>query len=133
MIPFSGYKGIAPLNRWFQKTRLLLPGLIVGLCVVFTPVLVAFEPVHDEQAAVIFPPGWSNRDVLLASARANLSVVRFGSLQNIGIINLDTPEAIASLRQEGALFLLSPGALGGCLVRTINPSTQNPRISENQI
>lgn len=121
------------MKTWLQKIQLLLPGLAVGLCIVFTPLLVVLDPIDEEQAAVIFPPGWSRRDVLLASARANLSVVRFGSLQNIGIIQIDAPEAIASLRQEGALFLLPPGALGGCLVRNVNQSSQNRTISEIQI
>lgn len=97
--------------------KALIPALVVSLAVIGTPMLAVFEPVRGDQAAVIFPPGWTQTDVITATSRADLSLVRFGAATNIAIVALDDDAAIAALRREGAWLLLPPGALGGCLLR----------------
>lgn len=107
-----------------STTRLnFLPPLLVGLAVVCTPLLALAEPVQGNQVAAVFPPGWTHRDVLLASASADQTLIRFGSLANIGIVEISSESDMTRLRQAGALLLLDPQALGGCLIGT-SPSQQ---------
>lgn len=99
----------------------ILPAIAVGLAAICAPLLAAFEPVREAEAAAIFPPGWSHADVLLATAEADLALVRFGAWSNIGIIELADSRSAEALRRAGALFLLPPGALGGCLLPRTSP------------
>ncbi|WP_417484600.1 hypothetical protein [Maricaulis salignorans] len=100
----------------FQNLRRYLPAVLVSLAAIGTPLLSAFEPVRGDEAAAIFPPGWSHADVVLATAEADLAFIRFGALSNIGIVRIVDDSSLAALRQAGALILLPPGALGGCLL-----------------
>lgn len=96
--------------------RRYLPAIAVSLAAIGMPLLSAFEPVRGDEAAAIFPPGWSHADVVLATAQADLAFVRFGALSNIGIVRIVDDASLTALRQAGALLLLPPGALGGCLL-----------------
>lgn len=100
-------------RRTFTAT---LPALLIALAVIGTPLLALTEPVRGNQVAAIFPPGWDEADVLLASAAADSSIVRFGALPNIGIVLIEDETTLAALRQNGAWLLLHPQALGGCLI-----------------
>ena len=102
--------------RLLQNLRSMLPALLVGAAVICAPLLILFEPVEGEATAAIFPPGWSEADVIQAAARADLSVIRIGATSNIAIIRLSSVPAARALRQAGALFLLPPNVLGGCLL-----------------
>jgi len=66
------------------------------------------------QVAVVFPPGWNRSDTLRAAARADSALIRFGSLSNIAVVDLE-PGAGARLRAAGAVLILDPLILGGCL------------------
>ncbi|MBO6796007.1 hypothetical protein [Maricaulis sp.] len=92
------------------------PLILIGLAVVCTPLLGLAEPLRGDQVAAIFPPGWSERDVLLASAQAGQNLVRFGALPNVGIVEFSSQADLESLRAAGALLLLDPQVLGGCLI-----------------
>ncbi|WP_417483060.1 hypothetical protein [Maricaulis sp.] len=96
--------------------RRYLPAIAVSLAVISAPLLSAFEPVRGDEAAAIFPPGWTHADVMLATADADLSFVRFGAFANIGIVQIVDETSLTALRQAGALIFLPPGALGGCLL-----------------
>lgn len=98
-----------------------LPAIVVSLAAICAPLLSAFDTIDDAEAAAIFPPGWSRADVLLATAEADLSFVRFGAWSNIGIVEISDPDSAAALRRAGALILLPPGALGGCLLPRSSP------------
>ena len=54
--------------------------------------------------------------MILATAEADLAFVRFGAYANIGIVRIVDDSSLDALRQAGALLLLAPGALGGCLL-----------------
>jgi len=96
--------------------RRYLPAIAVSLAVIGAPLLSAFEPVRGDEAAAIFPPGWTHADVMLATADADLAFVRFGAFANIGIVQIVDDSSLAALRHAGAVLLLPPGALGGCLL-----------------
>ncbi|WP_417467774.1 hypothetical protein [Maricaulis sp.] len=104
------------MRTHFTALRRYLPAIAVSLAVIGAPLLSAFEPVRGDEAAAIFPPGWTHADVMLATADADLSFVRFGAFANIGIVQIVDDTSLTALRQAGALLLLPPGALGGCLL-----------------
>jgi hypothetical protein len=107
--------------RYFKYCAQFLPACIVSLAVIGAPLLALTEPVLDEEAAVLFAPAWSQAEVLAAVSRADQSIVRFGGLANVGIVRLDTADAISALRREGAWLILPPGALGGCFLIGAQP------------
>lgn len=104
------------MRAQLNALRKYLPVIAVSLAAIGMPLLAAFEPVRGDEAAAIFPPGWSRAEVLLATAEADLSFVRFGAYANIGIVQVVDEHSLAALRHAGALLLLPPGALGGCLL-----------------
>ena len=106
-----------------RKFSAFAPLLMVGLAVVCAPLLTLAEPLAGDQVAAVFPPGWHERDVLLASAEAGQNLVRFGALPNIGIIEFSSASDLDRLRAAGALLLLDPQALGGCLIGAELPTS----------
>ncbi|MBR9825170.1 MAG: hypothetical protein GYB36_05120 [Alphaproteobacteria bacterium] len=103
-----------------QSRLAFLPAVLIGLAVVCTPLLGLFEPVEGNEVAAVFPPGWGEADVLLASAAADSRLVRFGAFSNIGVIRIDDEDTLLALRAQGALLLLHPQVLGGCLITPAN-------------
>lgn len=104
------------MRAQLDALRKFLPAIAVSLAAIGMPLLAAFEPVHGDEAAAVFPPGWSHADVILATAEADLSFVRFGAYANIGIVRIVDQNSLGALRRAGALLLLPPGSLGGCLL-----------------
>ena len=109
------------LTRSTGKPSALAPLILIALAVVCTPLLGLAEPLAGDQVAVVFPPGWSERDVLLASAEAGQNLVRFGALPNVGIVEFSSQADLQDLRAAGALLLLDPQVLGGCLIGADTP------------
>lgn len=93
-----------------------LPAAGLSLLAVCTPLLALAEPVDGPQVAVIFPPGWEPADIMRAAADADADVVRFGAMDNIGILEISGESGLSRLRAAGAWFTLHPQALGGCLL-----------------
>lgn len=95
---------------------------IPGLCLVLAMTTLASVPAAgavmsapgEGQAAVLFPPGWDHGRVAIATAEAGTGLVRFGSLGNIAIVDLE-PGDTPRLRLAGAVLVLDPLILGGCL------------------
>ncbi|MEQ9556336.1 MAG: hypothetical protein RIG67_11205 [Rhodospirillales bacterium] len=65
----------------------------------------------------MFPPGLDGDQVLARIAEAGGRLVREGAWPFIAVIALDTPETLARLSDQGALFTVNPLALGSCLTR----------------
>ena len=101
-----------------STSRLLnfLPAAGLSLLTVCTPLLALAEPVEGPEVAVIFPLGWEPADIVRAAAEADAGVVRFGAMDNIGILEVRGENGLARLRAAGAWFTLHPQALGGCLL-----------------
>jgi hypothetical protein len=117
------------VNHRFRNYAKFLPACIASLAVIGAPLLAVADPVSGDQAAVIFAPNWNRADVLTAIGRADQSIVRFGGLANVGIVQLDTPDAQAALRREGAWLILPPGAIGGCFLLGSQPVASLPNSS----
>jgi hypothetical protein len=70
-----------------------------------------FAPPAEGPVAAVFPPWWNARSAFVAAGAAG-PVVRFGALPFIVIVAATDR---ARLRAAGALLLLDPRALGGCV------------------
>lgn len=99
-----------------------LPAAGLSLLAVCTPLLALAEPVDGPQVAAIFPPGWEPADIMRAAAEADAGVVRFGAMDNIGILEVSGEDGLSRLRAAGAWFTLHPQALGGCLLGAPMPA-----------
>ncbi|WP_372425737.1 hypothetical protein [Salinarimonas chemoclinalis] len=76
--------------------------------------------------AIVFPPWTSQADAFARIGASGGALVSAGSVPFVAIAVADEPAAFArAVRTAGALFLLDPGALGGCLVpRSDAPSSR---------
>jgi len=99
------------------KALSFLPAAIVGLAVISTPLLAAFEPFEEAgEAAAFYPLDWSVNEVFLAAAQADVSIVRYGAADNIAIVRITGSDDAAALRATGAWLVLNAQAMGGCLI-----------------
>tara|TARA_R110000868_G_scaffold13586_1_gene63189 strand:- start:112 stop:429 length:318 start_codon:yes stop_codon:yes gene_type:complete len=98
--------------------RNLLPAtLLVVVCVLWLAAATLRPVPGQTQVGVVFPPGLDGDQVLARIADAGGRLVREGAWPFIAVIALDTPETLARLSDQGALFTVNPLALGGCLTR----------------
>jgi hypothetical protein len=65
--------------------------------------------------AALFPPWWRARDAFDGAAAAGAAIVRTGAWPTLLVVTSPDPRLEAHLRAAGALLLLDPRALGGCL------------------
>jgi hypothetical protein len=64
--------------------------------------------------AVVFPPWWSSRQAMLATASANAAIVRITALPAILVVLPDAHEGLTQLRHAGAWFAIDPQAIAAC-------------------
>ena len=78
---------------------------------------VGMAPGADESApvAVFYPPWWSGDRAFLAAAAAGGAVVREGAISSLLVAQSAEPGFRSRLRATGALLLLDPKAIAGCL------------------
>lgn len=67
-----------------------------------------------EVLAVAFPPWWSTRQVLLATASANAAIVRTTGVPAILVVRPDGNDGLTRLRQAGAWVTFDPQSVGAC-------------------
>ena len=75
------------------------------------------------QVAVIFPPWVDLADGFVRIANANGRLVRQGTFENILVVQPDDEDFIESVYEQGALLVIEPTMLGGCL--TITPTSRD--------
>ena len=75
------------------------------------------------QVAVIFPPWVDLADGFIRIANANGRLVRQGTFENILVAQPDDEHFIESVYRQGAILVIEPTVLGGCL--TITPTNQD--------
>jgi hypothetical protein len=95
-----------------------LPALALLFVSVFGGAWLEFRPKSAGQVAAFFPPWWSGKESLEAVAAAGGAVVRFGGLQNIVVVASSDPALLRRLHAAGAVLLLDPVAVGGCVSRS---------------
>ena len=75
------------------------------------------------QVAVIFPPWVNLADGFIRIANANGRLVRQGTFENILVAQPDDEHFVESVYQQGAILVIEPTILGGCL--TIAPTSRD--------
>lgn len=76
------------------------------------PVLAA-RPLDASTAAGVFPPWWSEREIIAAASRAG-AILATGSLPFVVIVRVDGTDAAERLGAAGALFSLDPNGAAIC-------------------
>jgi len=101
-----------------QPARRLTPVLCLAACLILSAGLPAAGIVMAApgtgQAAVLFAPQTTPTELARAAARAGVDIVRFGGAPGTLIVNIDSPDSRAALREAGAWLITDPVFLGGC-------------------
>lgn len=74
----------------------------------------AAAPNDEDTVAAVFPPWWSASHAFTAASGTG-AIVNGGTFPFVVIVQSKDPGLAARLRAAGALLLLSPLGLGGCL------------------
>jgi hypothetical protein len=74
----------------------------------------AGKPASDNAVVAVFPPWWTASRTLVAASAAG-AVLDSGAYSFVVIVQSQDHELGARLRAAGALLLLDPLGLGGCL------------------
>lgn len=96
-------------RAWLPAATLCLLGLAPA-------VVLGAQPQTPGRAAAVFPPWWSQAQVLAAAGRAG-DITGVGALSNIVIAAApqgDEAGLAAALRREGAWLIMDPGFAGPC-------------------
>lgn len=98
--------------------------LLIALFAVGSSVVLGFidlAPRHPQSGvAVVFPPWINGADALMQAASAGADIVRLGSYPFIVVVRPTSVGYPARVLKRGALAVLDPQALGGCLTRRTN-------------
>ncbi|HEV7260588.1 MAG TPA: hypothetical protein VGN82_22595 [Bosea sp. (in: a-proteobacteria)] len=94
------------LSTWLPATA------IAAASTVMIPVLAA-RPLDATLAAGVFPPWWSESEIIDAAARAG-AVLATGTLPFVVIIRAEGGDAARRLSDQGALFSLDPAGAAMC-------------------
>jgi hypothetical protein len=98
-----------------RGARSLLPALLLLAVSFLGSVFLASRPgPTGSQVAVIFPPGTSADQAILAVAAADGEIVREGAWPGLIVARSDDPAFPARLHAQGALAVLNPVILGSC-------------------
>jgi hypothetical protein len=65
--------------------------------------------------AIVFPPWWTEREALLATAAARADIVRTTALPAVVVVRPHGVEGLARLRAAGGWFAIDPQAVAACL------------------
>jgi hypothetical protein len=76
------------------------------------PVLAA-RPLDASLAAGVFPPWWSESEIVAAAGRAG-AILATGTLPFVIIVRAETGDAAKRLSEQGALFSLDPNGAAIC-------------------
>ena len=68
------------------------------------------------QVAVVFPPWIDLAEATMRTARADGRPVRQGLFGNILVVQPDDGDFVTKIYAQGALLVIDPKVLGGCLV-----------------
>ena len=72
------------------------------------------KPNRDTSVVAVFPPWWPPSRTLMAASEAGV-ILDSGAYSFVVIVQSQNPELGTRLRAAGALLLLDPLGLGGCL------------------
>jgi hypothetical protein len=94
---------------WLNAAAVLL-GSIVAVAAL------SLQPRPDaDVVAIVFPPWWSAREALLATAAAQADIVRLTAVPAVLVVRLRNVDGMARLRAQGGWFAIDPQAVAACL------------------
>jgi hypothetical protein len=104
-------KDVAPCRwpAWFLATALMIASFIASAALA-----VHIRP-GAEAVAVAFPPWWSARHIFEAAASADAAMIRMTAIPWLIVVQPDSHDGIARLRQSGAWLAIDPQASAACL------------------
>ena len=107
-----------PIHRWVEFAPALLLAAVASISVSVMQLSGAFGGSLGAlpQVAVVFPPWTDFGDAISRVAAADGRPVRQGLFGNIVIAAPNDTGFIAKLYDQGAMLVVDPIALGGCLV-----------------
>jgi hypothetical protein len=70
-----------------------------------------------EIVAVAFPPWWSTQQVFAAAFFANAAIVRITAIPSILVVQPDSHDGLARLRESGVWLTIDPRAIAACLTK----------------
>jgi hypothetical protein len=97
-------------NRMVMQAPATIFLMLAALGPLGAALAATMAPPPSGPVAAVFPPWWDGRMAVTAAASAG-AVVRQGAFASVVIVSATDR---ARLRSHGALFLLDPGAFGGC-------------------
>jgi hypothetical protein len=105
---------LIPATRWpvWLNAVALLIASWIGIAALALQVRTGAEVV-----AVAFPPWWSDRQVLLATASANAAIVRMTAVPALLVVRPNDHDGLMQLRKAGAWLTMDPQAIAACFTR----------------
>jgi len=100
-----------PMSRW--PAWLSAAALLAASFVAVAALSLQVRP-GAEVVAVAFPPWWNARQVFLAAASANASIVRLTAIPAVLVVRPDQHDGLARLREAGVWFAADPQAISAC-------------------
>ncbi|CAN5355475.1 hypothetical protein BH10PSE10_BH10PSE10_00900 [soil metagenome] len=95
-------------SAWLQAGSLLLVSSVVIAAL-------SLQPRSDaDTVAAIFPPWWSAKRAMQATAAAGASVIRTGVIPSIMVVQPAHDDGLTKLRAAGAWFAMDPRAVAAC-------------------
>jgi hypothetical protein len=91
------------------------PALLLLLASALGTAWLGLRPVAGAPVAAIFPPWWDDERSFAAAASTGGAIVREGAWSNILVVTSADGDLARRLRDAGALLLVNPAALDGCL------------------
>lgn len=95
--------------------KYLVPVVIAAATLVAAAAGASAPATGAATVAAVFPPWWSRERALGAVAGTDGSVLREGAVGSILLVRSEIPMLADRLRSRGALLVLGPAGLAGCL------------------
>ena len=103
------------LRALFPAGLICVLGLLVALSAAMPASSSPKIGTGDRMIAAMFPPWWGDGDVLAAAAATGLPIVRAGGINSVLVIASPNDDSDDLLSGAGALLLLDPLSMAGCL------------------
>jgi hypothetical protein len=94
---------------WFNAA-----GLLVASFFAIAALSLQVRPGADV-VAVAFPPWWSTQEIFAAVASANAAIVRVTAISSLLVVQPDSHDGLARLRESGVWLTIDPRAIAACL------------------
>ncbi len=96
---------------WFNAVGLLIASFLA------IAALSLRAPPGAEVVAVAFPPWWSTQEIFAAAVSANAAIVRITAIPSVLVVQPDSHDGLARLREAGVWLTIDPQAIAACLAK----------------